>query len=139
MSKIITNRQEIAKVLNFGKYPVLSIDLDKMERDYEQGSKCRLLTKFRNGEEFLLKCQLYMEGDKVALSSTGSMLTSDFTVYDFIELSEYAQTPIIKGGDIVAVCQYSRKTGLKVIELMKVSDRIDIHCIEVVRLEEIEE
>ena len=136
--KIITNGQEIAKVLNFGKYPVLYVDLDKMERDYVKGSNCRIKWNYQD-EELLLNCYLEVENGRYQIGNEGSIVTSDYSVNDFINQIQWSNTPIIECGQVVAVAQFSKKKGTKIIELMRVADKKDIHSMIITYLEEINE
>ena len=136
--KIITNRQEIAKVLNFGKYPVLYVDLDKMERDYIKGSNCRIKWNYQD-EELLLNCYLEVVNGRYQIGNEGSIVTSDYSVNDFINQIQWSNTPIIECGQVVAVAQFSKKKGTKIIELMRVADKKDIHSMIITYLEEINE
>ena len=136
--KIITNRQKIAKVLNFGKYPVLYVDLDKMERNYIKGSNCRIKWNYQD-EELLLNCYLEVENGRYQIGNEGSIVTSDYSVNDFINQIQWSNTPIIECGQVVAVAQFSKKKGTKIIELMRVADKKDIHSMIITYLEEINE
>ena len=136
--KIITNRQEIAKVLNFGKYPVLYVDLDKMERDYVKGSNCRIKWNYQD-EELLLNCYLEVENGRYQIGNEGSIVTSDYSVNDFINQIQWSNTSVIECGQVVAVAQFSKKKGTKIIELMRVADKKDIHSMIITYLEEINE
>ena len=136
--KIITNRQKIAKVLNFGKYPVLYVDLDKMERDYIKGSNCRIKWNYQD-EELLLNCYLEVVNGRYQIGNEGSIVTSDYSVNDFINQIQWSNTPIIECGQVVAVAQFSKKKGTKIIELMRVADKKDIHSMIITYLEEINE
>ena len=136
--KIITNRQKIAKVLNLGKYPVLYVDLDKMERDYVKGSNCRIKWNYQD-EELLLNCYLEVVNGRYQIGNEGSIVTSDYSVNDFIKQISWSNTPIIECGQVVAVAQFSKKKGTKIIELMRVADKKDIHSMIITYLEEINE
>lgn len=151
MKTVLTERTEMAKAINFGKYPVLSIDLDNqpykedLERagrkeSYIVGCKCRVdwgrTDRFKGMSS---RCTLVMENDVYKLTSGGACLKASYGMSDFLEDIENASTPLVHKGETVAVAHYSKELGVKFVRLMRVGDRIDPNCITVVTLEEITE
>lgn len=106
--KILTERRDIAKALNFGKYPVLSYNVDTKE-----GSKARVVKKTRNHGDLLYKCNLrcgmQTEDDGVYyLSTKPTMMSSSYPLSDVLEDVEYANAPIIEPNSDVAIYVYSK-------------------------------
>lgn len=78
-----------------------------------------------------------VEEGKYHLSSHGCCLSANFTVHDFIEDIENANTPLVHKEQIVAVAHYSKSNGVKFLRMMKVSPRIDTQCMTVATLEDL--
>lgn len=137
---IITERQEIGITMNFGKYPVIGLDIDnkpnKECNSFIIGSRVRVAwdRKDPKWEGMTSVCELMVEKGKYSLSNSGCCLSANFTVYDFIEDIENANTPLVHKGQIVAVAHYSKSIGAKFIRMMKVSPRIDTQCMTVATL-----
>jgi hypothetical protein len=145
MKEYLKDRHEIAKALNFGKYPVLSVDLDNKpfesnDSDFTEGCKCRVAWDRKGEYEGMSsRCKLVIEDGKYLLTGGGACLTADFAMSDFLDLIENANKPLVHKGQIVAVAHYSRKSGVRFVRMMKVSDKMDIHCTTVTTLEPISE
>ncbi|PGO60663.1 hypothetical protein [Priestia megaterium] len=130
---ILTERQEIAKALNFGKYPVLTYDVDKRE-----GSNARV-----NRGGFYTNCKLrngmIKENDgRLYLSRGASVMRASISVDDYVEMGEYANAPIIEKGQKVAILIYSRKNDSALVMIMK-AGKIDGECSVVTEFEPVEE
>lgn len=70
--KYLTERQEIGEAMNFGKYPILYIDLDKpisSKNDFYKGSKCRIAWDMPDGryKGMSARCELYRYNGKYEL------------------------------------------------------------------------
>ncbi len=140
---IITERHEIGITMNFGKYPVIGLDMDN--KPYKEcdgfiiGSKVRVAwdRKDPKWEGMTSGCELMVEEGKYHLNSHGCCLSANFTVHDFIEDLENANTPLVHKEQIVAVAHYSKSNGVKFLRMMKVSPRIDTQCMTVATLEDL--
>ena len=130
----------MAKALNFGKYPVLSVDLDNKPHENENfviGCNCRVAwdRSDKRYEGMSSKCRLEISDGKYILSSGGGCLKADYCIDDFLENVKNANTPLVHKEQVVAVAHYSRKLGIMFVRLMKVSARIDVLCADVATLE----
>ena len=112
--KEIIKREEIAKALNFGEYPVLKIDLDQkafMDVLYK-GSKARVdFGKFNDGSRYLAQGYvLYNKKDeRIEIAAESVILTKDVSYEDWMEDIEYASSPILDDNQEVLIVMYSEK------------------------------
>lgn len=116
---IITERTEMAKALNFGKYKVLEYDLDKKE-----GSMAVVEEHTRNHGVFRKGCKLYCgkikEDDGIFwLLNSGTMLSAHVGVSDWRKSVTRANAPTIEEGDEVAILVFSESAGISFIRLVK--------------------
>lgn len=121
--KFLRDRKEIAKALNFGKYPVIMFDLDTPEKGWDdvyKGTPVRVDmgsfsdgTKWYNGVYPTIYVDNYHKGIEntvtnrisadIELPSYGACISSSFSVADVIEDAKMAMAPIVKEGDEVVV------------------------------------
>lgn len=146
--KFLTERTEIAKAMNFGKYPVLYIDRDnrpynsvEMPSDYCRGSKCRLEWEHKDPRyaDMTARCQLYYDKGRYFLSQEAACLTADFGRRDVLEMVEWARVPVLRCGQTVIVVEDFTMQKIVRVRMMKISDRKNLNCSTVTSLEDIEE
>lgn len=110
----IKERQEIAEVLNFGKYPVLKFDMDKeawMDVLYE-GDKVRVdFGNFRDGSRYLEKGYLSYnkEDETITVQAEPCMLVKDLYYEDYMKAVEYGSSLILDDNQEVVIVMYSEK------------------------------
>ena len=95
----LTERTEIAEALNFGKYPVLAIDLSKCDEYGLVGGIARIdMGEFDDGAKWYERAQLrvYYDEKRLAFTTTCYALTAELCYSDFIESVDAAMAPIIK-------------------------------------------
>jgi hypothetical protein len=107
---VLSERKDIAKAMNFGKYPVLTYNLD----DDKGGSKARVKKMSNRYGEMLYNCKLFMgsqtKNDGVFyLMTKAAMLKGHYGIEDHLEDAEYANAPIIEKGQEVAILVYSKE------------------------------
>lgn len=142
---IIMERQEIGVAMNYGKYPVIGLNMSN--KPYEEcdglivGSKVRVAwdRKDPRWEGMTSTCELVFSEGKYELNSHGCYISAEFTVDDFIRSIENANTPLVHKGQIVAVAHYQKLNGVKLLRMMKVSPRINTQCMTVATLEDLNE
>ena len=138
--KFITDRKEIAKALNFGKYPVIMFDLDTPKAGWDdvyEGSPVRVDmgsfsdgTKWYNDSIPTIYVDNYHDGIEntvtnrvsanISLPSNGAMISSSFGASDVLKSAKFAMAPVVKEGDDVVVV-YSWNKGYSVaVRMMKV-------------------
>ena len=143
MTNILKDRQEIAKAINFAKYPVLELDtaneivLGGMVAGYN-GSKVRVKWQYQ-GETLYLHCELkyFKDSKKLTVSSGGCTLAARFSYKDLMEMVEYSNTPIIDKNMEVVLVIHNSKIGVAYPPvIMKFSDYKNINCQTVLEFEE---
>ena len=115
----IGGRQGWAYICNSGKFPVIKADFSTP-------------TKYDDKT-----CSLdYSEGE-FSFGSGGCCLSARFGFDDALELVADANLPIIRPNDIVAIAKIVNKADGQaiVLEMFKLSGRIDINCMTVAKLE----
>lgn len=104
---VLKERSEMAKALNFGKYPVLTYNIDTNE-----GSKAIVIKKSVSHGDMRYRCNLYRnykeEGDGIFyLLTEATMISAKVDVNDYLDSAEFANAPIIKPNTEVAILVYS--------------------------------
>lgn len=137
----IGGRQGWAYICNSGKFPVIKADFttptkydDSDYRDF--GNAARIAWTYR-GHESYKTCSLdYSEGE-FSFGSGGCCLSARFGFDDALELVADANLPIIRPNDIVAIAKIVNKADEQaiVLEMFKLSGRVDINCMTVAKLE----
>ena len=139
----LTNRQEIAAAMNFGLYPVLSINLENRlfeDSCYARGCRVKVAWDHKDSRYAGMTTHgnLFLDEDgKLKISGDGAMLSASFGYSDVMKMAAEANVPVVhKGQGVVVVMDMpSKKTC--VVRMMKVSPRIDIHCQVVCHLEDV--
>ena len=117
--QVLTDRKDIAQALNFGKYPVLSFDLDN-----DKGSPAIVLNQTRNYGVLRKGCMLYRgkikEDDGIFYLLTDvTVLSSNVSINDYLKRVELANAPVINEGDTVAIFIHSKLSNIAYVELVK--------------------
>ena len=137
--KRLTERTEIAKAINFGKYPVIRIDLADTDEYGIKGTKVRIDNgKFKSGEAYFINAEIRAYSDeRVLTTSQGcSMLVDKLSYADYIEMTEYANAPIIKANQEIVIFLYNSETReVFAPTIIKTGERIDAHCSTPLKLE----
>lgn len=140
----LTNRNEIAAAMNFGEYPVLTINLENRPyegSDYARG--CRVRVAWDSSERryagMTTHGNLYIENGRFEISSEGACLSASFGYRDVMEMAAEANVPVVHRGQVVVVIMEIPSRQTCMVHMMRVSERINIHCSTVCHLEEINE
>ena len=138
--KLLMNRQDIAKAMNFGKYPVLRIDLADTDDYGLKGCKVRIDNgTFRTGEPYIIKAQLrvYRDAKKLTTFSGGACLSASFTYYDYVEMAENAMAPLIHPDEDVVVAVYDSKHNIPLAPfIIHTGKRVSSECISPLEFED---
>ena len=146
--KYLTDRSQIAVAMNFGKYPVLYIDLDNKiydtpehPSDFCVGSKCKLdwEHKDRAYEGMSARCTLCYSEGRYTLNQEGCCLHNCFGRSDVLEMVEWACVPMLRCGQTVIVVEDYTKQKMCKVRVMKVAEHKNIHCSTVTELVDVEE
>ena len=145
--RYLTDKKEIAAALNFGKYPVLTINrennpyaVNRPDSDYAIG--CRVRVAWDKADPkyagMTTHGHLYYENGRLAISKDASIMTNSFGYEDVMEMVAEANTPVVhKGQEVVVVEEWASKRECAV-RIMKVSNKIDTLCQTVATLQDIE-
>lgn len=130
--KFLENRTEIAKAINFKKYPVIRIDVSKTD-DYGIVGADVLIDNgaFRTGEPYYVRATIraYCDEGYLRFHSYGTCLKAEFTYFDMEKILSYANVPIIKAGQEILVCLVdSVKQLVYKPVVLKTGERVDPHC-----------
>ena len=115
--KKYTDRYEIAKLLNFNKYPVLELDLatSKPKEDYYKGcyfgGKVRWVKHSPSGENYIWHGNLnYYSDSGLCITNDSACIKASFGYQDIKEDLEIANAPLIKDDcEVVVVIHDSVK------------------------------
>ena len=113
------DRKEVAQLLNFNRYPVLTIDLaDKIQWGFK-GCKVRI----PYGNYFLHAELEWFENDKkILITKEIPIISNSFGYRDVLEMCEYANAPIIDAGqEVVLVVINSVKHTATAPIMLKIS------------------
>lgn len=139
----LTDRHEIAVAMNFGKYPVLTINLENNPfegRRFAKGCRVRVAWdhKDRRYEGMTTHGELILDEDgKLKISGEGATLTASFGYSDVMKMAAEANVPVVHKGQGVVVVMDIPSTKTCMVRMMKVSPRIDIHSQVVCHLDDI--
>lgn len=110
--KYLTERTELARAINFGRYPVLYIDLADADDYGLKGCRVRIdAGTFRSGDPHIIDATLrvYSDEKKLTTSSKGACLSADFSYYDYKEMVDNANAPLIHPDEDVVVAVYDSR------------------------------
>ena len=143
--KQLTERTQIAKAINFGKYQVLTIDLANeivMCGEVIGYRGCNVRVKWQSrttGETLYLHSTLdyYIEEQKLVISNWDACLKAGFGYSDLMEMVEFANAPILDTNqEVVLVVHNSRTKKALAPMIIKTSSRKDINSQEPLSFEE---
>lgn len=132
----IRDRREVAMTLNFGTYPVLTIDIADRDEYGLVGCKVRIL----DGTSGYIRAQIRVFRDEqyVTTHSNGCCLHADWGYSDVKEMLDWASAPEIECGQDVALVVYDSKRQCAYdIYILKVGDHLSRHCMTPVSFEKL--
>ena len=153
--KFITNRQEIARLMNIEDVPAIRMDVSKCMRGYEhcyKGGIVKIACPSKRYPDMTHNCTIEMFGDEHGNSDKhdtpwlyerikfgGEMigLTASFGYSDVMELVKWNNARTIKAGDIVLVV-FDRGDAC-FIRKMRVGAHVDPFCTTVATLEDVDD
>ena len=156
----IASRQDVAKALNFGEYPVVIMDISKPKQGWDEGVyegsrvKVDLQKNYSDGTPMFTNCRAMIFVDnchegipdtvenrlksKIWLQSDGAFLSSSFTAWDVIESAEKAQAPVVKAGQkVVVVYKWMEQGNLRAAVSIRKVSKTSPHCSTTAYLEEV--
>lgn len=146
--KYLTDRREIAEAINFGKYPVLTLNREnrpyakeRPDSDYAIGCRVRVAWDHKDPRYARMTTHgnLYIENGKLKISGEGSFLSASFGYHDVMKMVEEANTPILHKGWRVVVVEEWPSQKKCTVRIMRVARCVDTHCMVATTLEDIDE
>lgn len=143
--KYLTERKQIAQAMNFGRYPVLRIDLETPQQGWDDcfaGDKVMVDAGSSEGRGDYVRCQLHKFGDepkRYTVMPEPLFLDSSFGYTDVKEMLTWAQAPVIRPEETVIVIEDFPKKKICRVHKMKVSKCNGKFVYPTCYLEEIEE
>lgn len=140
--QILKERTEIAKATNFGKYPVICIDVSDRDEYGIRGTKVRIDNgTFDSGDPYFINARIrtYIDENCLTTVAGGCSITQSVSYLDYMEMVEYANTPIIKADQEILVVLYNSK--IKYIHcpvILKTGSRVNASCQTPLELEKFE-
>jgi hypothetical protein len=140
--KRLTERTEIASAINFRKYPVIEIDVSKVDEYGIRGTKVLIDNgTFRSGEPYFVKATLrtYNDENVLKFSAGGTCLKADFGYSDIEKMLDYANAPIIKADQdiLIVMIDRERRVAYKPV-VLHTGNRVDANCMTPLTLERFE-
>ena len=126
--KYITDRQEIAYAMNFGRFPVLKINLETCKDgydDYYEGDYVKVMTPRNGYPDMYSTGNLYLSEGRFGVLTEGACLSGSFGYTDVMEMTKVAQAPVLHAGETVVLIEDFPKKRTCRVRMMKVSDRVD--------------
>lgn len=116
---VLTDRKEMAQALNFGKYKVLTYNVDT-----EKGSTAKVEQQtrqygIRQRPGTLHRGKITADDGIFYLLNHSTIMKKTFNVYDWLETAENASSPVIYEGDEVAILVYSEDLDVASVRLVK--------------------
>lgn len=110
----IKDRVAVAKAINFGEYPIITIDLADRDEYGLVGCKVRIDNgTFRTGEPYFVRATIRVYSDEKVLttSGAGTYLKAGYGYSDVKEMIEWANAPLIKPDQDVLLVIHDSKRG----------------------------
>ena len=130
--KFLNNRQEMAKAINFGKYPVLKIDLADSDDYGLKGCRVRIdAGTFKDGEPYIIGATIraFRDEKKLTTCADPCFLSDSFTYMDYTDMVERAYAPIIKPDQDVVIAVYdSRNNKAYAPAIVHTKPFVSKHC-----------
>ena len=155
---ILNEREEIGLAMNFGKYPVLWMEVGKPRAGWDpftlyEGCKALITCRTSRHGDLIYTGRLSMYGDEqkeevltspwcwdgIHLSSDGSFLDASFGYSDVMEDLENAQSPMLETDQEVIVVMKDSENEKCWVRKMKTTSHKDPHCQTMLKIVNIKE
>lgn len=139
--KVLAERPEIARAMNFGKYPVLEIDIAKCDEYGLVGSKCRIdMGYFNDGEKWYERATLrvFRDENKISFHSHGYCLSAEHGYHDYIEDLAFAKAPIVKPDSEMLIFMHDSNEKQVYCPRVVKTGKITKHCISPIVVEDVD-
>ena len=155
---VLNERQEIGLAMNFGKYPVLWMEVGNPRAGWDrftvyEGCKARITGQSSRHGDLIYTGRLSMYGDEqkeevltspwfwdgIHLSSDGCFLDASFGYSDVMEDLENSQSPMLETNQEVIVVMKDSNRKVCWVRKMKTTSHKDPHCQTMLKLVNMEE
>lgn len=137
--KIISGKTEIAAAINFGRYPVIRIDLSKTDLYGVVGAPVRIDNgTFATGEPYFVRGYLrtFKDENVLTFNAGGVALKANLSYSDYERMLEYTNAPIIKPDQDIMVCMVdSKRRFVCAPVVLRTGKRVDPYCVTPLDLE----
>lgn len=143
--KYLTDRQEIAKAMNFGMFPVIRIDVETPKAGWDgiyEGDFVKVASPSQRYPDSFVRGRVMKyeeDGDKYAIMPETVCLHDSFGYEDVLEMLKFAQAPMLHAGDTVIVIEDLPKQKKAGVRMMKVSDHVQSFVYPACYLEDVKE
>lgn len=123
----LTDRKEIAQAMNFGKYPVIRIDVETPVRDgVLQGDRVKVAAPSARYPDNYIRGRVkkFDDDDRYVIMPDNVSLKSGFGYLDVIESLGWAQAPMLHAGETVVVIEDAPESRMCMVRMMRVSDSV---------------
>jgi hypothetical protein len=129
----LIDRTDIAKAINFGKYPVIKIDLADRDDYGIRGTKVNI----DFGGEYFIHGKIRSYDDERCLTATqgATCLSKEIYYDDYLEMVEYANAPTIKANQEIVIFMYNSMTKEVFAPAIITTGKIDRFCSTPITLE----
>lgn len=137
--KYLTDRQEIAQAMNFGKYPVIRVDVETTVRDgVLQGDMVKVAApNARYPDNYICgQVMKFDDDDSYVIMPESVCLKSSFGYSDMVRMLGYAQAPMLHAGEEVVLIEDAPKQRVARVRMMRVSDSVRDFVFPTCRLED---
>ena len=135
-------REEFAETVNFGKYPVISLDVaDKSKQSIFDGEVVgfdNIDVRIPTTKGYTINGEMrwYIDSKKITFGSSCVCLSSSFSYQDAMEDVRYANAPMVdKNEEFVLILHNSQSQKVMAL-ILKIDDYKDINCQTVLQVNE---
>ena len=139
--KYLTDRQEIAQAMNFGKYPVIRIDVETPVRDgVLQGDAVKVAApNDRYPDNYICgHVMKFDDDDRYVIMPENVCLKAYFGYSDVVRMLGYAKAPMLHAGEVVVLIEDAPKLKTARVRMMRVSDSVRDFAFPTCYLEDLE-
>ena len=140
--KYLKDRTEIAYAMNFGKYPVVKINMEESKDGYDNmyvGDLVKVMTPTATHPDLYATGQLYCTNGKYEVMTDAVVLEAGFGYCSVMENLSIAQAPVFKAGETVIVVEDYPISKRCKVRVMRVSQKVNPHVYPCATLEDVED
>ncbi len=126
--KYITDRRDIAQAMNFGRFPVVRINLETCCHGYDdfyKGDLVKVMTPSKRYPHAYRTGKLYYSEGRFGVLTDSTCLHDCFGYSDVMEQLEIAQAPVLHAGETVILIEDYPCIRVCRVRIMRVSDHVE--------------